>query len=151
MSGSCRGAVRPLFNELHCSSRKFTKNSPGRSMVSTLPAYMFPLHAGPTLKLPRMNLQAPRSVLGAKGNVFFAVTVQASKQPTTVIADIIKQTFSKREQISSSTQHEWPVPKFTFMHLVDTFIQSDLQCIQAIHFFVSMCVPWESNPQHLCC
>ncbi len=29
------------------------------------------------------------------------------------------------------------------MHLADAFIQSDLQCIQAIHFFVSMCVPWE--------
>ncbi len=29
------------------------------------------------------------------------------------------------------------------------FIQSDLQCIQAIHFFflISMCVPWELNPQ----
>ncbi len=26
----------------------------------------------------------------------------------------------------------------TFMHLADAFIQSDLQCIQAIHFFVSM-------------
>ncbi len=24
---------------------------------------------------------------------------------------------------------------FTFMHLADTFIQSDLQCIQAIHLF----------------
>ncbi len=24
------------------------------------------------------------------------------------------------------------------MHLADAFIQSDLQCIQAIHFFVSM-------------
>ncbi len=34
------------------------------------------------------------------------------------------------------------------MHLADAFIQSDLQCIQAIHFFfISMCVPWESNPQ----
>ncbi len=32
------------------------------------------------------------------------------------------------------------------MHLADTFIQSDLQCIQAIHFFISMCVPWELNP-----
>ncbi len=28
---------------------------------------------------------------------------------------------------------------FTFMHLADAFIQSDLQCIQVIHFFVSMC------------
>ncbi len=27
------------------------------------------------------------------------------------------------------------------------FIQSELQCIQAIHFFISMCVPWEFNPQ----
>ncbi len=33
------------------------------------------------------------------------------------------------------------------MHLADAFIQSDLQ-IQALHsFFVSMCVPWELNPQ----
>ncbi len=36
---------------------------------------------------------------------------------------------------------------FTFMHLADDFIQSDLQWIQAIIFFVSMCVPWELNPQ----
>ncbi len=28
---------------------------------------------------------------------------------------------------------------FTFMHLADVFIQSDLQCIQAIHFS-SLCV-----------
>ncbi len=28
------------------------------------------------------------------------------------------------------------------------FIQSNLQCIQATHFFlISMCVPWELNPQ----
>ncbi len=33
------------------------------------------------------------------------------------------------------------------MHLADTFILSDLQCIQALHVFISMCVPWESNPQ----
>ncbi len=32
------------------------------------------------------------------------------------------------------------------MHLADTFIQSDFQCIQAI-IFVSMCVSWELNPQ----
>ncbi len=25
------------------------------------------------------------------------------------------------------------------MHLADAFIQSDLQCIQATHFFISMC------------
>ncbi len=41
---------------------------------------------------------------------------------------------------------------FTFMHLADAFIQSDLQCFQAIHiyiyiYFISMCVPWELNPQ----
>ncbi len=38
----------------------------------------------------------------------------------------------------------------TFMHLADAFIQSDLQCIQATHcfvFFITMCVPWELNPQ----
>ncbi len=40
--------------------------------------------------------------------------------------------------------------KNTFMHLADGFIQSNLQSIQAIHFiwcFISMCVPWELNPQ----
>ncbi len=35
---------------------------------------------------------------------------------------------------------------FKFMHLAEAFIQSDLQCIQAIHFS-SVCVSWELNPQ----
>ncbi len=39
--------------------------------------------------------------------------------------------------------YEWLF--YIFMHLPDAFIQSDLQCIQAIHFF-SMCVPWQLNP-----
>ncbi len=29
--------------------------------------------------------------------------------------------------------------KFTFMHLADAFIQSDLQCIQAIHLYCTVC------------
>ncbi len=32
------------------------------------------------------------------------------------------------------------------LHLADTFIQSYLQCIQAIHFLL-VCVPWELNPR----
>ncbi len=36
------------------------------------------------------------------------------------------------------------------MHLADAFIQNDLQCIQVIHF-LSVCVPWELNPQPLHC
>ncbi len=36
------------------------------------------------------------------------------------------------------------------MHLADAFIQSKLQCIQAIYIFVSMYVPWELNPQFFC-
>ncbi len=35
---------------------------------------------------------------------------------------------------------------FTFMHLADAFIQSDL-LFRLYIFFVSMCVPWELNPQ----
>ncbi len=35
---------------------------------------------------------------------------------------------------------------FTFMHLADAFIQSDLQ-LHCLYIFISMCVPWESNPQ----
>ncbi len=36
---------------------------------------------------------------------------------------------------------------FTFMHLADAFIQRDLQLHSSYTFFISMCVPWESNPQ----
>ncbi len=43
------------------------------------------------------------------------------------------------------------VLKRVHLQLSDIFIQSDLQCIQAIHFFVSVCVPWELNPQPLRC
>ncbi len=35
---------------------------------------------------------------------------------------------------------------FTFMHLADAFIQSDLHSGYTF-FFISMCVPWELNPQ----
>ncbi len=37
---------------------------------------------------------------------------------------------------------------FTFMHLADAFIQSDLHCIESYSFyiFISSCFPWESNP-----
>ncbi len=36
---------------------------------------------------------------------------------------------------------------FTFMHLADAFIQSDLQLHSGYTFLISTCVPWESNPQ----
>ncbi len=47
--------------------------------------------AGSTPKLPRLNLQAPRSVPGAEGNVFFAVVgpIQVPKQLTAAIVDIM--------------------------------------------------------------
>ncbi len=35
----------------------------------------------------------------------------------------------------------------TFMHLADAFIQSDLQLHSGYSFLISMCFPWESNPQ----
>ncbi len=35
---------------------------------------------------------------------------------------------------------------FTFMHLADAFIQSDLQAIQVTNLFVSMCVPLGIEP-----
>ncbi len=40
---------------------------------------------------------------------------------------------------------------FTFLHLADAFIQSDLQLHSCYTFFVSTCVPRESNPQPLRC
>ncbi len=33
------------------------------------------------------------------------------------------------------------------MHLADAFIQSDLHLHSGYTFLISMCVPWESNPQ----
>ncbi len=39
---------------------------------------------------------------------------------------------------------------FTFMHLADAFIQSDLQCIEAIHFFLSVHVFPGSRTHNLC-
>ncbi len=33
------------------------------------------------------------------------------------------------------------------MHLTDAFIQSDLQLHSGYTFLISICVPWESNPQ----
>ncbi len=37
------------------------------------------------------------------------------------------------------------------MHLADAFIQSDLQLHSGYTCIVSMCVPWELNPQPLRC
>ncbi len=41
-----------------------------------------------------------------------------------------------------TTDDQLPIVNFTFtfMHLADAFIQSNLHCIQAIIFFVCMCV-----------
>ncbi len=39
---------------------------------------------------------------------------------------------------------------FTFMHLADTFIQSDLQCIQAIHFFYQYVCSLGIEPTTFC-
>ncbi len=40
---------------------------------------------------------------------------------------------------------------FLHLHLSDAFIQSDLQVDSGYICIVSMCVPWESNPQRLRC
>ncbi len=38
------------------------------------------------------------------------------------------------------------------MHLADAFIQGGLQWVHSDYtYFVSMCVPWELNPQPLRC
>ncbi len=39
---------------------------------------------------------------------------------------------------------------FTFMHLADAFIQSDLQCIQVIHFVSVLCVFPGNRTHNLC-
>ncbi len=76
---------------------------------------------------------------------------------------------SKRLRTSALSKTSWPVAKeedkagseeaacrslpdcvvftFTFMHLADAFIQSDLQLHSGCKFLSSICVPWELNPQ----
>ncbi len=39
---------------------------------------------------------------------------------------------------------------YLFFFYISAFIQSDLQFIQAIKICISMCVPWELNPQPFC-
>ncbi len=56
-------------------------------------------------------------------------------------------------------EHKWRKTTFTFMNLADAFIQSDLHPVIPYHpsitlhsgytFIVSMCDPWELNPQPL--
>ncbi len=77
-----------------------------------------------------------------KGNK--AISKALGLQRTTVRAIIHK--WRKLGTVVNLPRSDRPTFTFTFMHLADAFIQSDLQCIQDIHFFISMCVPWELNP-----
>ncbi len=50
-------------------------------------------------------------------------------------------------KVRSKVIHVEHYISITFMHLADTFIQSDLHCIQVtILHFISSCSPWELNP-----
>ncbi len=53
--------------------------------------------------------------------------------------------FKKIKQIIINCFHVLHL-HFTFMHLADVFIQSDLQ-LHSGYTFSLVCVPWESNPQ----
>ncbi len=63
------------------------------------------------------------------------VTDQPANYENDNITRVVKSVHC--EQINQMCFGAVPV-LFTFMHLADTFIQSDLQCIQAIHFFLSV-------------
>ncbi len=60
------------------------------------------------------------------------------------IASLLKKSIYLKQKKSywPQTFEKYIYITFACMHLADAFIQSDLQCI-----FVSMCVPWELNPQ----
>ncbi len=50
--------------------------------------------------------------------------------------------FGKKNKLCVGNEHLMCFNTFTFMHLADAFIQSDLHCIQAIHFIYQYaCVP----------
>ncbi len=56
----------------------------------------------------------------------------------------IKNNITEQMTINDSC-HKHKHLHFAFMHLADAFIQSDLRF--RLYIFVSMCVPWEFNPQ----
>ncbi len=56
----------------------------------------------------------------------------------------------KDEEFEQTDIDEADKLTFTFMHLADAFIQSDLLFIVIFRLYICiviMCVPWESNPQ----
>ncbi len=52
---------------------------------------------------------------------------------------ITKRVFNKHTVACITNKNRFSEKYFTFMHLADAFIQSDLQCIQAIHLLL-VCV-----------
>ncbi len=60
-----------------------------------------------------------------------------------------KYIYVKTKQYTYSDLYLHTKFELTFTYLADDFIQNDL--LSGYKFFVSMCVPWESNPQPLRC
>ncbi len=112
INGSCRGAVRPLDNELRHSSQRFMM-SPSLGVLQTHPAYLPRLDESVAAHLcpptafgwkPLLCLLAPRSVPGADGRVLVKNTVVnigsfhiAPTQAIAVIARKIKHKHIQKE------------------------------------------------------
>ncbi len=81
------------------------------------------------------------------GICLFGLFISSKDIILKIFTDVVSECFQNYHVLQNSTVNN--TPQFTFMHLADTFIQSDL--FRLYICIVSMCVPWESNPQPLRC
>ncbi len=99
-------------------------------VLSRSPMKMFPLRD----QTIRSDLQKVSHVL--RGNSLLNICAQCSLSCFFLLS---KTSFWWSEQSSAQT-----IKTFTFMHLADAFIQSDLHCIQVtVLHLISSCFPWE--------
>ncbi len=78
---------------------------------------------------------------------FYTYLISIGKGKTRTLFSNVNNILMPPDSYMAWNAHTKHCFTFTCMHLADAFIQSDLQCVQAIHFFICMCVPWELNLQ----
>ncbi len=64
----------------------------------------------------------------------FEMQVRVERETDVHVMYALYHTKSLRQDCHESRKNNWLHLHFTFMHLADTFIQSDLQCIKVIYF-----------------
>ncbi len=114
----------------------------------TLPLSLFFIPSSRDNNLDQIHLLSPNSSLNW-------IPLMPSCFLSKYMWDVIYSVVKNHCLLRSEMKEPYKVKKasstitvaFTFMHLADAFIQSDLHCIQVtVLHFISSCFPWESNP-----